>query len=99
MGAYAPIGDTMKPISEMTEEEIKAFFSDEEDIKIQMELEEEAKEYDNINMELESDMEKELFQFTEEELALAIALMEEKRDHQPITNEGNNYEDCDIEEE
>lgn len=98
MGAYAPIGDTMKPISEMTEEEIEAFFSDEDDLKIQMELEEEARKYDELNKEQESDMENESFQFTEEELALAMVLLEEELNNQPIAHE-DDYEDCDFEEE
>ena len=98
MGAYAPIGDTMKPISEMTEEELEAFFSDEDDLKIQMELEEEARKFDELNKEQESDMEDESFHFTEEELALAMALLEEELNNQPIAHE-DDYEDCEIEEE
>lgn len=88
----------MKPISEMTEEEIEAFFSDEDDLRIQMELEEEVRKYDELNKEQESDMEDESFQFTEEELALAMALLEEELNNQPIAHE-DDYEDCDFEEE
>ena len=67
---------TMKPVSEMTDDELASFFSDEEDIRIQMELEKEAKEYDELNKEQESDMEDDSFNFIAEELALALALQE-----------------------
>ena len=98
MGAYAPIGATMKPISEMTEEEIEAFFSDEDDLRIQMELEKEAREHDEMNRELESVIEDESFQFMEEELALALALIEEEHNDQPITHE-DDHEYCDEDDE